>query len=179
MRIRTLFLLTSLTAVFGCPADDDDDTDATATDPTTTTVTTTASTTDTTTTASTTASTTDSTESGSESSTANPETGSESGSESGSTGVDTSGSESGGDSPECVNYCDLFQTNCDGGIGGSDPYADDAACLVACSMFSQAGLECRTGHLDGTLTGTPDPDAAYYMTHCPHGDVDGTDVCMD
>lgn len=165
MRIRTLFLLTSLTAVFGCPADDDDDTDATATDPTTTTVTTTASTTDTTTTASTTASTTDSTESGSESSTANPETGSESGSESGSTGVDTSGSESGGSSATCESYCTAYELNC---ATEGEQYADHDACISACNAWEPGSPGDASGntqecHLYHAMAASGDP-----VLHCPH-----------
>lgn len=174
MRITSLLLLTSLTSIVACGGDDAEDTSNTlGSDPSSETSATMSATSpsesssdDTLTT------TTPGSESGSESG------GSESGSsESGPGPVDTSGSESGNPVDECANYCTLFQTNCDGGIGGSDPYTDEAACLTACEGFTTDGLECRTGHLDGTAVNAKNLDAAYYMTHCPHGDVDGSGVC--
>lgn len=180
MRIRTLALLTSF-AAFACGGDDDGETTNNTTTGPTTTVTT-ADTGSESSTASTTV-TTDASESSSASTTvttdATESSGSESEGSSGTPDTGSSGSESGGPSAECENYCDLFQTNCADGVGGSDPYADDDACLTACAGFSEEGLACRTGHLDGSLTGNPPLDDAYYMTHCPHGDVDGTGVCMD
>lgn len=181
MRIRTLALLTSF-AAFACGGDDDDSTtnNTTATD---TDVTTTMSTTD----ATATLTTTDGTESSSSAgetltTTENPESsGPGESSDSGSSGsADSGSSDSGGPSAECQTYCDLFQTNCDGGVGGSMSYDSDDACLTACAGFSEAGLMCRTGHLDGSATGMdPSMVDGYYDTHCPHGDSSGGGVCMD
>ncbi len=95
-----------------------------------------------------------------------------------SSGTD-SGSTGGELSPECQTYCDLYLENCDAGQGGSTPYADITECGTACAGFSAEGLMCRTGHLDGTATGNPPLDKAYYENHCPHGSQDGAGVCND
>ncbi|HET6584828.1 MAG TPA: hypothetical protein VFG69_15325 [Nannocystaceae bacterium] len=117
------------------------------------------------------------------STTGGPETGGSTGADDtgGTTAADdTAGSdETAGVSPECQNYCDLFQENCSDGPGGADTYDDDAACYAACADFSEEGLMCRTGHLDGSLTGNPPLNPAYYETHCQHADIDGSGVCMD
>ncbi|HWB80332.1 MAG TPA: hypothetical protein VG755_35450 [Nannocystaceae bacterium] len=178
MRIRTLALLTSF-AAFACGGDDDGETTNNTTTGPTTTVTSAESGSE-----SSTAGTTLTTDASSESSTAGTtmttDATESSGSESESSGTPDTGSSSGGASAECEAYCDLFQTNCDGGVGGSMSYADDDACLEACAGFSEAGLMCRTGHLDGSATGMdPTMVKGYYDTHCSHGDSSGGGVCMD
>jgi hypothetical protein len=100
-------------------------------------------------------------------------------SSSGDPTADSGSSESGGASPECVTYCDLYLTNCAEGEGGSTPYGSEDECFAACAAFSESGLMCRTGHLDGSLTGMPELNEGYYDTHCPHGSADGAGTCID
>jgi hypothetical protein len=181
MKIRHLFCIASMTAALACGGDDgsddgadtgDTDPTATMTDPTATMTDPTATMTDPTATMTDpTATMTDPTATMTDP-TATDSSSDDATADSGSTDAtaDSSGSDSGttGEpSAECVTYCDLFQENC------SD------ACLAACALFSEAGLACRTGHLDGTLTGNPPLDDEYYEAHCQHGDADGTGVCMD
>jgi hypothetical protein len=190
MRIRTLFLLTSLTGVFACGGDDDDS--GTITNATTVTAGDSSSGTDATnaTTVSTTVTTDDSGTDATVSTTLTTDASSSDDSGSGSSGPadssgSDSGSESGGVSASCQQYCDLFLDECAGGVGGSMDYADEAACLDACSEIDEgtAGeasgntVQCRISHLTG-LGNPGDVDDAYLMTHCPHGDVTGGGVCV-
>ena len=186
MRIRTLFLMTSLTATFACGGDDDDtgtatvaETSMSTTEPTSTTEGMTAAT-----------MTTDATESsgGSETltTTENPETTvaeSESSAGPADSSSSDSGSESGG-AGSCQDYCDLFLEECADGVGGSATYDDEADCLATCDTWEEGSpgeaggntVQCRISH----LTGLGDPtavDDAYLEMHCPHADETGSGVC--
>ncbi|MFT5430903.1 MAG: hypothetical protein ACI9OJ_001582, partial [Myxococcota bacterium] len=80
----------------------------------------------------------------------------------------------------CDNYCHLSATNCS---ADNELFADDATCNTACDAYetdanpgSTAGdsVQCRIYHL-GVAGSDGDTSA---VVHCPHGDVDGGDVCV-
>jgi hypothetical protein len=191
MKIRHLFCIASMTAALACGGDDGSDTGAdtgdtdptaTMTDPTATMTDPTATMTDPTATMTDpTATMTDPTATMTDP-TATDSSSDDATADSGSTDAtaDSSGSDSGttGEpSAECQTYCGLYLENCDDGQGGSTPYADEDECFGACAGFSEEGLGCRIGHLDGSAVGEPDPDEDYYNNHCPHGSADGAGVC--
>ena len=82
----------------------------------------------------------------------------------------------------CENYCDLAGNNCS---GEQELFADKGVCMAACEGFPADGaggdsdgdsVQCRIYHLGvagSDLAGGSD------ATHCPHGAVDGGEVCVD
>ncbi len=80
----------------------------------------------------------------------------------------------------CDNYCHLAQTNCS---DDNALYSDSAACDAACADFPATGaagdvdgdtVQCKIYHLG--VAGSDGDDSA--AVHCPHGGIDGGDVCV-
>ncbi len=80
----------------------------------------------------------------------------------------------------CENYCHLSATNC---TEDNALYEDDDGCATACADFAAGpdplatdgdSVQCRIYHLG--VAGSDPPDSAG--THCPHGAIDGGDVCV-
>lgn len=77
----------------------------------------------------------------------------------------------------CENYCRNTTAHCS---GANQIWANEAACMTACAMFPTTGavtdtggdtVWCRAYHASTPAAGAPND-------HCPHADVDGTEVCV-
>jgi hypothetical protein len=160
MKIRYLFLASSLTLAFGCPGDDSGDDSNTSAN------------------ASSTGQdmqTTGEHESsgGHGSSSGGGESSSGGGGESSSSGgggeSSSCGDSTGGAAVTCESFCADYFTYC--GEEPSNDYGDHAGCEKTCGGWDAAGFECRVTHLGYVVEGMP------AGTHCPHANADGGGQC--
>ena len=80
----------------------------------------------------------------------------------------------------CVAYCQLEESECTFGSGGTAQFANNGACMTACAQYPTTGqdgdptgntLQCRVTHLNNIVGG----QAA--SLHCPHTGETPTAYC--